>query len=88
MQRYNNQGSKAVQTRQVDVQYTQPHANFIKAGDSAFKARIPFYSNPYTANPFRSLWIRGWKAAEVEFYAMVRKNKLIQETLPLEEVES
>jgi len=68
-------------------QYKLPNTNFIKAGESAFMARIPFYSNPYKLNPCRSLWIRGWKRAEQEFFNMVAKSKAFAETLPLEEVE-
>jgi hypothetical protein len=50
-------------------------------------ARVPFYSNPHKLNPWRSLWIRGWKRAEQEFFNMVAKSKAFAETLPLEEVE-
>jgi ribosome modulation factor len=69
-------------------QYKQDKKNFIKAGASAFSARIPYYNNPYNINPFRSLWIRGWKAAEKEFFEMVKRSKAIQETLPLDEVDA
>lgn len=68
-------------------QYKQVNNNFIKAGESAFMARIPIYNNPYNkaGNPFRALWTRGWKRAERMYNEMVRKSKLFQETLPLEE---
>ena len=71
----------------ITNQYKLPNSNFIKAGESSFQARIPFYSNPYKSNPHKSLWIRGWKKAEQDFFAMCAKSKAFMETLPLEEVE-
>lgn len=70
-------------------QYKQFNNNFIKAGESAFMARIPIYNNPYNkkGNPYRALWIRGWKRAEKAFNEMVLRSKKFQETLPMEEVE-
>jgi len=64
--------------------YTE--ANITKAGEGAFKIRVPFYNNPYQEQPWRSYWIRGFKRAEKAFEDALRLSKRIQETLPLEEV--
>lgn len=61
--------------------------NAVKAGESAFLARIPFYSNPYKEQPLHGAWIRGFKRAERDFFASVRFSQKIQETIGLEEVE-
>ena len=61
--------------------------NVVKAGESAFKIRVPFYSNPFSENPQRGWWVKGYKRAEREFDDMVRHSKRIQETLPFEEEE-
>ncbi len=59
--------------------------NALKAGESAFKARIPFNSNPYHINPVKSAWIRGFKRAERAFNDMLQRSRALQESLPLEE---
>jgi hypothetical protein len=66
--------------------YTE--ANAVKAGESAFKIRVPFYNNPYKDNPFHSAWIRGFKRAEREFNEGLRRSARILETIALEEVEA
>jgi hypothetical protein len=62
--------------------------NAVKAGESAFLARIPLYSNPYKEQPLHGGWIRGFKRAERDFFARVRLSQKIQETIGLEEVEA
>lgn len=62
--------------------------NAVKAGESAFKIRIPFYNNPYTEQPLHGAWIRGFKRAERDFFAAVKFSQKIQETIGLEEVEA
>ena len=62
-------------------------SNVVKAGESAFLIRIPFYNNPFQENPQRGWWVKGYKRAEREFDDMVRRSKRIQETLPFEEAE-
>lgn len=61
--------------------------NAVKAGESAFLARIPFYSNPYKEQPLHGAWIRGFKRAERAFFDAVKFSQKIQETIGLEEVE-
>jgi len=61
--------------------------NAVKAGESAFKARITFFSNPYKDQPLHSAWIRGFKRAERDFFAAVKLSQKVQETIELEEVE-
>lgn len=62
--------------------------NALRAGESAFKARILFDANPYHENPYKSSWIRGWKRAERAFFDAIQKSKAIQSTLEYEEVEA
>lgn len=62
--------------------------NALRAGESAFKARILFTSNPYAENPFKSSWIRGFKRAERIFQDGLRVSQKIQESLDFEEVEA
>ncbi len=66
--------------------YTE--ANAVKAGESAFKIRVPFYANPYKDNPYHSAWIRGFKRAERIFNEGLALSRRIQETIELEEVEA
>jgi hypothetical protein len=61
--------------------------NVVKAGESAFMIRIPFYANCFPENPQRGWWVKGYKRAEREFEDMVRRSKRVQETLPFEEAE-
>ena len=65
------------------LHYTE--VNAVKAGESAFKIRVPFYNNPFQENPQRGWWVKGYKRAEREFDDMVRRSKRVQETLPFEE---
>jgi len=62
-------------------------SNANKAGESAYKIRVPFYNNPYPENPLRSAWIRGFKRAERDFNEMLRNSARVQQTIELEEVE-
>jgi len=77
------------QAKKIEPKY--PHLtvdNAVKAGESAFKARIPFYSNPYKDQPLHGAWIRGFKRAERDFFAAVKLSQRVQETIELEEVEA
>lgn len=65
---------------------TEPNA--LRAGESAFKARIPFYNNPYRENPLKSAWIRGFKRAEREFNDGLRRSARILDSIGFEEVEA
>lgn len=77
----------------INKSYYQPNCphntvnNANKAGESAFKARIPFYNNPYKDNPCKSAWIRGYMRATKAFNESLRFSARIQETLGFEEVE-
>jgi hypothetical protein len=62
--------------------------NVIKAGASAFGIRIPFYNNPFAAQPQRSWWIRGFKAAERKFFEREQLSKRVQDTIEFEAVEA
>lgn len=62
-------------------------ANALRAGESAFKAKIYFSENPYGDNPCKAAWIRGYKRAERAWNELVKRSIQLQETLPLEEVE-
>lgn len=62
--------------------------NIIKAGESAFGIGVRFTNNPFTDQPFKSWWIRGFKRAEVANFDRIKKSMAIQETLALEEVEA
>ena len=76
--------------RATDARIKYPHyseANVVKAGESAFKIRVPFYNNPFQENPQRVWWVKGYKRAEREFEDQVRVSKKVQETLPFEEVD-
>ena len=66
-----------------------PHNNVnnaLKAGDSAFKLRVPFYNNPYKENPCKSAWIRGFMRADKLFQEGIRRSRAIQDALGFEEV--
>jgi len=39
----------------------------ISAGTSAFKALIPFYNNPYSNEPGKGLWRKGYERAKREW---------------------
>jgi len=83
--------SKIKHKSQVKVAPKYPHlteANALRAGESAFKIRVPFYNNPYSDNPLRSAWIRGFKRAEKTFNEGLRFSARVQETIALEEVEA
>ena len=60
----------------------------MKAGDSAFRIRVPFYNNPYTETSLKNAWIRGFKRAERDWNESVRNSIRVQETIGLEEVEA
>lgn len=62
--------------------------NATKAGESAFKIRVPIYNNPYNDNPLKSAWIRGFKRAERIFFDAVRVSQRVQATIGFEEVEA
>ena len=66
------------------LHYTE--ANVIKGGEDAFKIRVPIYNCPFSMQPQKSWWIRGWKRAERIWEELVRNSKRIQETLEFEEV--
>lgn len=63
-------------------------ANAVRAGESAFKARIPLYNNPYQDAYVKNAWIRGFKRAERDFFDGLKRSAQIQESLPLEEAEA
>ena len=72
----------------VRIKYAHySESNVVKAGESAFKIRVPFYNNPFQENPQRGWWVKGYKRAEREFEEQVKLSKRIQETLPFEEAE-
>ena len=74
---------------QVKPKYTHLTVeNATKAGESAFKARILFFNNPYREQPLHGAWIRGFKRAERAFFEAVKLSQKIQESLELEEVEA
>jgi len=76
---------------QLKVAPKYPHlteTNANKAGESAFKIRVPLYNNPYTENPCKSAWIRGFKRAERNFNEGLRFSARVLETIALEEVEA
>lgn len=75
---------KTVQPAQI--QYREE--SVVKAGSSAFGIRIPFYNNPFSAQPQRSWWIRGFKRAEREFFEREQHSKRVQETIEFEMVEA
>jgi len=86
----NRKHTKFLPQKRVRVDLPYPwysESNVTKAGESAFKIRIPFYNNPFQAQPFKSWWIRGFKRAEKLYNEGIRLSMKIQETLPLEEVE-
>lgn len=62
--------------------------NALKAGESAFKIRVPLYNNPYNANPLKSAWIRGYKRAERAFFDAVQLAQRVQATIGFEEIEA
>jgi hypothetical protein len=65
--------------------YTE--ANVTKAGASAFLIRVSFYNNPFTTQPEKTWWIRGFKRAEREQEDRDRRSKRVQESLPFESEE-
>jgi hypothetical protein len=68
-----------------------PHlteANALKAGESAFGIRVPYYNNPYSETSLKNAWIRGFKRAERFWNESLRRSARIQETIALEEVEA
>ncbi len=65
---------------------TEPNA--LKAGESAFKIRVPIYNNPYSENPLKSAWIRGYKRAERLFFEAVKVTQRVQASVGFEEVEA
>ncbi len=67
--------------------YNEVYDDIVKAGESAFKACIPLYNSPYRDNPQKSLWLRGYKRAEREFFEQVKRSKAFQSTLEMEEVD-
>lgn len=72
---------------QIKVQPKHAHlteANALKAGEGAFKIRVFFSNNPYSENPCKSAWIRGYKRAERDFNDGLRHSARIQESLPME----
>ena len=75
-----------VKTAPKYAHLTEENAN--RAGESAFKIRVTFYNNPYSENPCKSAWIRGFKRAEREFNEGLRRSARVQETIALEEVEA
>ncbi len=84
---YNKTMRKLISNTKTTQKYAHlTEYNALRAGESAFKARIPFNSNPYHINPVKSAWIRGWKREEKKFYETVRKSLKIQEELGYEEV--
>ena len=60
--------------------------NVTRAGESAFKIRVPFHFNPVTEQPFKSWWIRGFKRQEKLHNEALRYSMKVQETIGLEEV--
>jgi hypothetical protein len=60
----------------------------IRAGESAFKIRVPFYNNPYTEPRLKNGWIRGYKRAERDFNDGLKRSAEIQATIGVEEVEA
>jgi hypothetical protein len=62
--------------------------NLIKAGESAFGIGVKFHNNPFSLNPFRSYWIRGFKRAEKAHNDRVRFSIKAQESIGYEEVEA
>ena len=77
--------TRTPETRIKYLHYSETNA--VKAGESAFMIRVPFYSNPFPENPQRGWWVKGYKRAEREFEDSVRRSKRVQETLPFEEAE-
>lgn len=61
-------------------------ADVTKSGESAFKIRVPFYNNPFTEQPYKSWWIRGFKRAEKAWNEAIRFSIKVQETIEFEEV--
>lgn len=83
---YNKTMRKEFNNTKVTQKYAHvTEYNALRAGESAFKARIPFNSNPYHVNPVKSAWIRGFKRAERTFNEMLQRSRMFQESLPLEE---
>lgn len=76
-------------SRPKPVTYGFPHlteANAVSGGESAFKIRVPLYNNPFTENPLKSAWIRGYKRAEKAFFEAVKLSQKVQATIGFEEV--
>lgn len=42
----------------------QPKNNFVNTGRTAYKMKIPIINNPYSEQPYRLLWEKGWKAEQ------------------------
>jgi len=87
MKRYNKQKPHFVQGIILTTTINSA-PNSVRAGESAFKARIPFYNNPYKENPGKSGWIRGFKRAEREFFEAQKRSQKILEAVGFEEVEA
>lgn len=45
---------------------SQPHSVFLEAGKSAYHILVLQQFNPYTEEPFRSLWDKGYKKAKMQ----------------------
>ena len=80
---------KVKKTKKITPKYAHyTEVNALRAGESAFKARVPFTSNPYLENPFKSSWIRGFKRAEKAFYEAIKLSQKVQDSIGYEEVEA
>lgn len=45
----------------------QPDHIFVKAGKDAFAILVPITNNPYTADPYKTLWEKGYRRAKRDY---------------------
>ena len=75
-------------TQPTDIRFKHlTEFNALRAGESAFKIRVPVYNNPYSG-VLTNAWVRGWKRAERAYFDSVKRSQAIQATIGFEEVEA